>query len=120
MTNTRITDAEVLERRWPVIVRRFAVRRGSGGAGAHRGGDGLIRELEAREPLRATLLSGRRTAGAFGLFGGGSGEPGRNVVVRGGLETLLGGCAEVRLAAGDVLRIETPGGGGCGVGTLRD
>lgn len=114
MTNTRITDVEVLERRWPVVVRRFAVRRESGGAGARRGGDGLVREIEFLAPFRAGVLSERRTAGAPGIRGGSAGRPGRNVVVRAGTETGLPGRAAFDVARGDVLRIETPGGGGCG------
>ncbi len=114
MTNTRITDPEVLERRRRVVLRRFAVRRGSGGDGAHRGGDGIVREIEFLEPVRGGILSERRAAGAFGLSGGDAGAPGRNVLVRDGVESVLPGRAELDLRAGDVLRIETPGGGGHG------
>jgi 5-oxoprolinase (ATP-hydrolysing) len=115
MTNTRITDVEVLETRYPVVVRRFEVRRGSGGAGAHRGGDGLVREIEFLAPMTGGVLSERRARGAFGLGGGGQGAPGRNVLVRAnGTESVLAGRAGFEARTGDVLRIETPGGGGFG------
>ena len=112
MTNTRITDPEVIERRYPVVLRRFEVRRGSGGSGVWRGGDGVRREVAFLEPMRATILSERRTRGPFGLNGAGSGKPGCNTVIRpGGAETLAGK-ASLPVEAGDVLVIETPGGGG--------
>jgi 5-oxoprolinase (ATP-hydrolysing) len=129
MTNTRITDVEVVETRYPVVIRRFAVRRGSGGAGAHRGGDGLVREYEFLAPASGGVLSERRAAGAFGLGGGERGAPGRNVIIRGGgdrplegrlqptpmgEETVIPGRAAFECAPGDVLRVETPGGGGFG------
>jgi 5-oxoprolinase (ATP-hydrolysing) len=115
MTNTRITDPEVLESRAPVIVRRFALRRGSGGAGRWRGGDGLVRELEFTAPVTASLLTERRAVAPFGLAGGAPGAPGRNLCLRAdGSEEELPGHATVALAPGDRLRIETPGGGGYG------
>lgn len=115
MTNTRITDPEVLEARYPVRLSRFAVRHGSGGAGHHRGGDGLIRVIEAREPIRVSILSERRERGAFGLEGGSAGAPGINRVVRrDGTEERLGGKADVLLSEGDAIAIATPGGGGYG------
>ncbi len=114
MTNTRITDVEVLETRFPVLVRAFAIRRGSGGAGRHRGGDGTIREIEFLAPIAGGILSERRARGPFGLAGGASGAPGRNVHIRGGVTTVLPGRTALSLLPGDVLRIETPGGGGCG------
>ncbi len=110
MTNTRITDPEVLEARYPVRVVAHAVRRGSGGAGRHRGGDGLVRAVEALVPLSASILSERRTTSPFGLRGGLPGAPGRNLV--NGRE--IAGKVTLNLVAGDVLRIETPGGGGFG------
>jgi 5-oxoprolinase (ATP-hydrolysing) len=115
MTNTRITDPEVLEARAPVIVRRFALRRGSGGAGRFRGGDGLVRELEFTAPVTASLLSERRATAPFGLAGGAPGATGRNLCLRAdGRAEELPGRARVSLAPGDRLRIETPGGGGWG------
>jgi 5-oxoprolinase (ATP-hydrolysing) len=116
MTNTRLTDAEVMERRYPVRVRQFALRPHSGGAGAHRGGDGVIRELEFLEPLSVAMLSERRgPAAPFGLDGGDSGALGRNIFRSAdGDERDLGGKFRIDARAGDVLRIETPGGGGFG------
>ncbi len=115
MTNTRITDAETIERRYPVRVERFGVRRGSGGDGAQHGGDGIVRSLRFLEPVSVSLLTQRRAAGAFGLAGGGAGVPGKNSLTRaGGAVESLGGLAEFEARAGDVLHIETPGGGGYG------
>jgi len=112
MTNTRITDPEIIERRYPVVLRKFAVRRGSGGQGVWRGGDGVRREVEFLEPVSAVILSERRTRAPFGLNGAGSGKTGRNSLVRGGLTKDLGGKAQVTMQKGDVFVIETPGGGG--------
>ena len=115
MTNTRITDAEVLEARFPVRLLAFARRRGSGGAGRQRGGDGLVRGYAFLEPVTLTLLAERRTTAPFGLQGGAPGAPGRGRVVRaaGGSEAVPG-YATLELAPGDALWIETPGGGGYG------
>lgn len=112
MTNTRATDAEVLERRLPLRLRRFAVRAGSGGSGLHRGGDGVIREIEVVEPATAALLVAWRPEGAHGLAGGGRGAPGRATILRadGGEEAWDGRATP--LAPGDRVRVETPGGGG--------
>lgn len=115
MTNTRITDAEVLEGRFPVRVVRFAVREGSGGAGQRRGGDGVIRELTAKQALTLSLITERRALAPFGLAGGLPGKPGRNLV-RG---DEVGGRFAGPLAPGDTVRIETPGGGGYGPLTSR-
>ncbi|MBE7481265.1 MAG: hydantoinase B/oxoprolinase family protein [Polyangiaceae bacterium] len=110
MTNTRITDAEVLESRFPVRLERFAVRRGSGGGGSHRGGDGVVRELTFLAPVELAIVSERRTLPPFGLGGG---EPGARGVNRlDGRD--IGGRVSQRVAAGARLRIETPGGGGYG------
>jgi 5-oxoprolinase (ATP-hydrolysing) len=115
MTNSRLTDPEVLETRFPVLVDAFSVRRGSGGAGAHRGGDGVVRRLRFLEPMTAAILSNRRRVAPFGLAGGRAGAVGRNRVERGdGRSEALGATAAVEMAAGDVLVIETPGGGGYG------
>jgi len=110
MTNTRITDPEILEARFPVRLLEFSLRRGSGGAGRHRGGDGVVRELELLQPMRVSILSERRVFAPFGLAGGSAGAKGRNL--HNGTE--LGGKASVDAEAGDRIRIETPGGGGYG------
>jgi 5-oxoprolinase (ATP-hydrolysing) len=110
MTNTRITDAEVLENHYPVRVVEFSRRRGSGGNGAYLGGDGLIRELEFLEPVEVSLLTERRALRPFGLAGGGPGAAGRNLVNG----VAVAGSAQLTLAPGDRLRLETPGGGGYG------
>jgi 5-oxoprolinase (ATP-hydrolysing) len=112
MTNTSLTDPEVLERRFPVRVRELSVRRGSGGSGAFSGGDGLCRELEFLRPLTVSVISERRTRAPFGLNGGGPGAPGRNFL--NGVERA--GCFEEGVREGDRLRVETPGGGGFGEG----
>jgi len=115
MTNTRITDAEVLEARHPVRLREFSLRRGSGGAGRWRGGDGLVRRMELLAPVTASLLTQRRTTVPYGLAGGAPGAPGRNRVLRrDGTEERLDARATVTLAPGDQLLVETPGGGGFG------
>ena len=115
MTNTRITDPEVLEHRYPVRLERFAVRRGSGGRGAFSGGDGAVRELTFLEPVSLSLISQHRSSGPYGVAGGAAGAPGRQSLVRadGSVEE-LGGSASAELAAGDRLVLETPGGGGWG------
>ncbi len=115
MTNTRITDAEVLETRHPVRLLEFRLRRGSGGAGRWRGGDGLVRRYEFLAPVELSILSERRAVAPFGLAGGLPGAPGRNAVERRDGRVLeLGGRARLSLEPGDRLRIETPGGGGFG------
>ncbi|MFN9637475.1 MAG: hydantoinase B/oxoprolinase family protein [Synechococcaceae cyanobacterium] len=115
MTNSRLTDPEVLEARFPVRLERFALRRGSGGAGRGRGGDGVVRELRFLAPMTAAIVSGSRRVPPFGLAGGAAGQVGRNRLARdgGGWEELPG-CAELAVEPGDRLRIETPGGGGYG------
>ncbi len=110
MTNTRVTDPEVLEARFPVRLWRFGLRRGSGGAGRWAGGEGLVRELEFLRPLHVAILSQRRERAPFGLSGGGPGAVGRNLLD----DRALPGRVAVVVAAGQRLRIETPGGGGFG------
>ena len=110
MTNTRITDPEVLESRFPVRVVEFGLRADSGGAGRWRGGDGLVRELEFLEPMRVSILSERRVRAPFGLAGGGPAARGRNS--HDGAD--VGGKASFDVSAGGRVRIETPGGGGFG------
>lgn len=116
MTNTRITDPEILEMRYPVRLDRFAIRHGSGGAGTHAGGDGAERAIVALEPLTATIVASRRTVGPFGLQGGEDGAVGRQYVeaVDGGHRDLKG-CDQVELRPGDRFVILTPGGGGFGI-----
>ncbi|EEQ38164.1 hypothetical protein CLUG_02288 [Clavispora lusitaniae ATCC 42720] len=123
MTNTRITDAEVFERRYPVLIREFSIRENSGGAGAHRGGNGVVRDIEFRVPVTASILSERRVVPPHGLEGGSDGERGFNVWVRkvkdadGNVVTRsvnVGGKATVQALAGDRFVINTPGGGGFG------
>ncbi|MGP0566371.1 MULTISPECIES: hydantoinase B/oxoprolinase family protein [unclassified Nitrospina] len=115
MTNTRITDPEILEKRYPVLLREFSIRKGSGGEGQFNGGDGLIRELEFLQPLQVTLLCERRVHAPFGLNGGGSAAPGVNLLLRtDGTEENLGGKNEINVNPGDRLRVLTPGGGGYG------
>ncbi len=117
MTNTRITDPEVLEVRYPIRLDRFEIRRGSGGAGRHRGGDGVIRAMTATSPLRGSLLGQHRTEGPRGLHGGGDGTPAVARIERadGRIEDLPG-IAAFELDPGDRLVVETPGGGGWGIG----
>ncbi|MCH7665219.1 MAG: hydantoinase B/oxoprolinase family protein [Acidobacteria bacterium] len=121
MTNTAITDPEILEQRYPVRLERFAIRRGSGGAGdsgglgGWRGGDGLMRELVFLEPLTVSILSQHRKEGPYGVAGGADGKPGRQWIERaaGGRQALssVDGC---EVAPGDRLVVKTPGGGGWG------
>jgi N-methylhydantoinase B len=119
MTNTRDTPVEALERALPMRVRRYALRRGSGGAGSFPGGDGIERELELLEPATLSLVTERRASRPWGLDGGDAGAPGENWLLPQGDEQQarrLPDKCTVELAAGDVLRLLTPGGGGYGVG----
>jgi len=110
MTNSKCTDPEVLETRFPVRVRRFALRHGSGGEGARAGGEGLIRELEFLAAMRVSVLSERRLIPPYGMRGGGPGAPGMNLLNGNPLDHRV----SVDVSPGDVLRIETPGGGAWG------
>ena len=115
MTNSRLTDPEVLEWRFPVLLESFAIRRGSGGAGRWRGGDGAVRRIRFLRPMTAAILSGNRRIAPYGMAGGRPGRPGRNWVRRAAGEALdLGSCDRVEMNAGDTFVIETPGGGGYG------
>lgn len=118
MTNSRLTDPEILEQRFPVRLERFGFRPGSGGAGRWPGGDGLVREFRFLEPMTAALLSGSRLVAPFGLEGGEDGAPGAARLTRatGSCEPLQG-CAQLEVQPGDRLLIATPGGGGWGVAT---
>jgi 5-oxoprolinase (ATP-hydrolysing) len=116
MTNTRITDPEVVEHRYPVRVDRFAIRPGSGGAGRFRGGDGAVREFTFLQPMSLSVLTQHRTEGPYGMAGGLCGAPGRQRVVRAaGGEIELKSVDGMDVIAGDRLVLETPGGGGYGL-----
>ena len=115
MTNTRLTDPEILETRYPVVLERFAIRRGSGGKGRWTSGDGTLRVIRFLEAMRVSILSGYRKVAPFGLLGGAPGETGRNTLLkRDGFEQDLGGSATVSVEPGDAISIETPTGGGVG------
>jgi N-methylhydantoinase B len=114
MTNTLNTPVEALEYAYPLRVLRYQVRRGSGGVGKFRGGDGIRRDLQVLTDCQATLLTERRQRGPYGLAGGGPGQPGENVLIRNEKEIPLPGKGTVELKAGEVLSIRTPGGGGYG------
>ncbi len=115
MTNSRLTDPEVLEWRFPVILETFHIRRGSGGGGAHRGGDGTVRRVRFTTPMQVNILSSRRIVRPFGLAGGDPGAVGRNRVIRAdGTSEDLAGNAQVDVEPGDCIEISTPGGGGFG------
>ncbi|KAI0320532.1 Hydantoinase B/oxoprolinase [Amylostereum chailletii] len=145
ITNTRIGDVEILERRYPVLLHRFGLREDSAGSGAFRGGEGVVRELEFLEPLQVSILSERRTRQPYGLEGGGPGALGRNTWLKQARETdgdlpaaaedtkgkgredttpsrriNIGGKATVFMGKGDRLLIETPGGGGWGAPSVSD
>ena len=115
MTNSRLTDPEILETRLPVRLDQFAIRRGSGGQGAHNGGDGVFRAVTFLEPMRANILADRRRVPPSGLQGGDDALPGRNWVERtDGTVEMLSDTQSAVVAAGDSFVIETPGGGGFG------
>ena len=119
MTNSRLTDPEILETRYPILIERFAIRRGSGGEGRQRGGDGVERRIRFLEPMAASILSNRRRVPPRGIEGGGDAAAGVNRVIRAdGSEEMLSATASVEMAAGDVFVIETPGGGGYGASQL--
>ena len=115
MTNSRLTDPEILETRFPVLLETFEIRRGSGGRGRQRGGDGVVRSIRFRSPMTAAILATRRRTSPFGLAGGEAGLPAGSRWVRaaGGVEESLG-TDPASVDAGDVLIISTPGGGGYG------
>ena len=115
MTNSRLTDPEILESRYPILIERFGVRQGSGGDGEWRGGDGAVRIVRFREAMTAAMLSNRRCTAPFGVAGGAAAKPGRNAVRRAdGRVEELAATAQVEMQAGDAFVIETPGGGGYG------
>ena len=115
MTNSRLTDPEILEAEYPLLVEEFAIRRGSGGRGRQHGGDGTVRRLKFRAPFSGALLANHRRIAPFGLAGGGSAVPGEAHIERAdGRRETLGATARFEVAAGDALTIRTPGGGGFG------
>jgi 5-oxoprolinase (ATP-hydrolysing) len=115
MTNSRLTDPEILEQRFPVVLEVFEIRRGSGGRGLHRGGDGVRRRIRFREAMELVILANRRVVPPYGVAGGEPGALGRNWVERlDGRVERLGSTASVRVEAGDCFVLETPGGGGWG------
>jgi 5-oxoprolinase (ATP-hydrolysing) len=115
MTNSRLTDPEVLEFRFPVRVDSYQIRHGSGGRGRWRGGDGGVRRIRFLEPMTASILSNGRKHGAFGMAGGEAGVTGENHVQRAdGSVEVLGHIGQVQVLPGDVIVIATPGGGGYG------
>ena len=116
MTNSRLTDPEILEMRYPVLVEEFRLRAGSGGRGHWRGGDGVVRRIRFREPMTVAILANSRLIAPFGLSGGASGQVGRTYVRRSNGDLVdLGSCGETSVQPGDSVVIETPGGGGFGV-----
>jgi 5-oxoprolinase (ATP-hydrolysing) len=116
MTNSRLTDPEVLEWRFPVLLESFCIRQGSGGAGRHRGGHGAVRRVRFLEPLTAAILSNHRRTPPHGMAGGKPGALGHNYVLRvDGSRVELGPTDRAEMGAGDVFVVETPGGGGYGV-----
>lgn len=114
MTNTRITDAEILEHRYPVLLTRFEVRKNSGGKGKWRGGDGVIREVQFNETMEVNLLTQHRKVAPYGMEGGKAGKRGEQYLIRNGEKIPLTGLATIEVNAGDKILIETPGGGGWG------
>lgn len=114
MTNSLNTPAEALEYNYPMRVRRYSIRRGSGGKGSAKGGDGIIREIEMLTDASVAILSDRREIAPYGLNGGAPGSPGRNTLIRDGEEEALSGKRTMEVHPGDRIRIETPGGGGNG------
>ncbi|MEO6686898.1 MAG: hydantoinase B/oxoprolinase family protein, partial [Dyadobacter sp.] len=115
MTNTRITDPEQLERKYPVRLLEFGIRKNSGGDGKFNGGDGIIRKVEFLEPLQVTLMGQHRNYAPYGLHGGEDGKTGQHTLIsKNHTITKLPGICSLEVQAGDILTIETPGGGGYG------
>lgn len=120
MTNTRVSDLEILEKRYPVLVKQFAIRPDSGGEGLHPGGNGAIRAFQARAPMTFSLSSERRVHRPYGMNGGGPGKSGINHAILNlpnGKQRVVnvGGKGMIELKCGEVIRVQTPGGGGWGV-----
>ena len=112
MTNTRITDPEILESRYPVILKEFSIRKGSGGKGKYNGGDGVVRKVKFLEEMHINLLTERRVFSPSGANGGKDAKRGRNTLIKDGIERNLGGKASVKVSRGDTVIIKTAGGGG--------
>jgi N-methylhydantoinase B len=115
MTNTLNTPIEAVEYAYPLRVQRYALRQDSGGGGLHRGGDGLVRDIQFLCPAKVTILSERRRTVPYGLQGGQPAQPGRNILIRQGQTQNLPGKVELEVEAGDILSMRTPGGGGWGM-----
>ncbi|CAI9085166.1 5-oxoprolinase [Candidatus Methylacidiphilum fumarolicum] len=115
MTNSLNTPIETMEYNLPIRVKRYAIREGSGGKGEKKGGDGIIREIEFLQPMTVSILSDRRKFAPYGLLGGEDGKPGENILIRQGQEIRLPSKKVFSVQKGDLLRIETPGGGGWGM-----
>jgi N-methylhydantoinase B/oxoprolinase/acetone carboxylase alpha subunit len=114
MTNSLNTPVEALENYLPLRIRRYGLIKGSGGRGLRRGGEGIVREYEFRVPAALTIMSERRRFAPYGVQGGRPGAKGRNTLLAAGRAKALGSKVNIKLRTGDVLRIETPGGGGFG------
>ncbi len=114
MTNSLNTPAEALEYAYPLRVRRYQIRRGSGGRGKHRGGDGVVREIETLVPVRMSLLADRRVRAPYGLAGGEDGQRGKDFIIKEGRRRAIPSKGGWQMEAGMRVRIETPGGGGHG------
>ena len=115
MTNSRMTDPEVIEFRFPVLIEEHSIRAGSGGAGRFRGGDGALRRVRFLEPMTAAILAGHRIVAPYGMAGGGHGEVGKTWVERvGGTRQVLSYSEQTEMNAGDVFVVSTPSGGGYG------
>lgn len=116
MTNSRLTDPEVLEHRYPVMLEKFAIRRGSGGWGKYFGGNGIDRRIKFHEPMSVSILANRRKVPPYGMAGGGTGAVGKTWVVRAsdGTEDTMSSCDKRNVDAGDIFVLQTPGGGGYG------
>jgi 5-oxoprolinase (ATP-hydrolysing) len=120
MTNTRITDVEIMEKRYPVMITRFSLRHGSGGKGKFKGGDGVIREFKFFKPLSVGILSERRVFSPYGLEGGEDGEKGVNLLTTtSGQVYNVGGKNAFKVEKGDIFSIYSPGGGGYGKSTEK-
>ena len=114
MTNSWNTPVEAFEHQFPLRIEGYRIRKNSGGPGKHRGGDGIIREYRFLAPAEVTLLTERREQGPYGLHGGKPGKPGKNTLIRSGRSIAIAGKARFDVRENDVLKIETPGGGGWG------